>query len=168
MAAISRVRVFIAVPEIYAAAAQDGAHASLSLDEYPDRVFQGTLVRTSKNAIDQGTRTLLAEVDVDNPDGALLPGAYAFVHLDLPGQAGSFTIPANTLLFRRDGLQVGLVRDGHVQLVPVKIGRDYGDTVQIVSGLQASDAVIVDPSDSLIDGLAVAARHAGEKVAAAR
>ena len=166
MAAIDQVRVFIAVPEVYASAARQGANTSLSLDEYPDRVFHGTLVRTS-GSIDAASRTLLAEVDVDNADGALRPGAYAFVHLDLPSQSGSFTIPANTLLFRREGLQVGIVRNGHVELAAVKIGRDYGDTVQIVSGLQATDAVIVDPSDSLIGGIAVTVRHA-DKVASAQ
>lgn len=165
LAATDKVRVFISVPEIYASAARNGTSADLSLDEYPDRIFHGTLVRSS-NAIDPASRTLLAEVDVNNTDGALLPGAYAFVHLSMPTQSGSVTIPANTLLFRREGLQVGVVRDGHVSLTPVKIGRDYGDTVQVVSGLQPTDAVIIDPSDSLIDNVPVSVRQADKIVAA--
>ena len=85
----------------------------------------------------------------------LLPGAYVSVHLKLPQSAGSVTLPANTLLFRSEGLRVGVVRNGRAQLVPVTIGRDYGNSVEVVAGLQATDAVIVNPSDSLIDGTAV-------------
>ena len=98
---------------------------------------------------------MLVEVDVDNPAGKLLPGAYVFVHLKLPVETRSVTIPSNTLLFRREGLQVGVVRNGKAELVAVKIGRDYGSTVEILSGLQPSDAVILDPADSLITGTPV-------------
>jgi multidrug efflux pump subunit AcrA (membrane-fusion protein) len=97
-------------------------------------MFRGTLVRDS-SAIDPASRTLLVEVDVANPDGLLLPGAYVSVHLKLPAAIRSVTIPANTLLFRREGLRVGVVRDRRVNLIPVTIGRDYGATVEIVSGL---------------------------------
>ncbi len=97
-------------------------------------------------SINQLSRTLLAEVDVDNADGKLLPGAYTFVHFSLHPHPGSVTIPSNTLLFRSEGLRVGVVRDGKVQLVPIKIGRDYGDRVEVVSGLSAKDQVIVNPS----------------------
>jgi len=107
------------------------------------------------NSIDPASRTLLIEVDVDNPRGELLPGAYVFVHLELPKQVASATIPANALLFRAEGLQVGVVRDGRAQLVPVTIGRDYGTTVEIVAGLQPTDRVIVSPSDSLTSGTRV-------------
>ena len=105
--------------------------------------------------IDPASRTLLVEVDVDNPDRLLLPGAYTSVHLKLPAAVRSVTIPANTLLFRREGLRVGVVRGGRANLVPVAIGRDYGASVEIVSGLRPSDSIILDPSDSLESGAPV-------------
>lgn len=154
LAAIDMLRVFVAIPEVYSRAALPGAAASLTLDEYPDRSFQGTLARTS-NSIDQASHTLLTEVDVRNPDGQLLPGAYVSVHFKLPQTARSVVVPSNTLLFRSEGLRVALVRDGHVQLAPVKIGRDYGATVEVISGLWASDAVVLDPADSLVSGAPV-------------
>src|SRR5712672_4029817 len=154
IAAIRTLRLYVSVPEVYSRAARSGAPATLTLDEFPGQIFHGTLVRNA-NAIDIASRTLLFEVDVDNPTGQLLPGAYVFVHLKLPDQTRSVTIPSNTLIFRKDGLQVGLVRDGKAELVPIKIGRDYGNSVEIVSGLQGTDNVIVDPSDSLVTGTPV-------------
>jgi RND family efflux transporter MFP subunit len=154
MAAIRTLRVYVAVPEVYSRAARSGAPATLTLDEFPGQPFHGILVRNA-NSIDLASRTLLVEVDVDNPTGQLLPGAYVFVHLKLPDESRSVTIPSNTLIFRKEGLQVGLVRDGKAELVPVKISRDYGNTVEIISGLQPTDAVIVDPSDSLVAGMPV-------------
>ncbi len=154
MTAIHTLRVFVAVPEVYSRAARSGSTATLTLDEFPGRSFQGTLVRTA-NAIDLTSRTLLVEVDVDNPRGELLPGAYVFVHLKLPKQIATVTVPANTLLFRAEGLQVAVVREGRAQLVPVTIGRDYGTTVEISAGLQPADQVIVAPSDSLTSGTRV-------------
>src|SRR3989441_5627480 len=154
MTAIHTLRVFVTVPEVYSRAARPGSTATLTLDEFPGRLFKGALVRNA-NAIDLASRTLLVEVDVDNPSGELLPGAYVFVHLKLPEQIASATVPANTLLFRAEGLQVAVVRDGRTQLVPVTIGRDYGTTVEIVAGLQPTDQVIVAPSDSLTSGTPV-------------
>jgi len=154
MTAIHTLRVFVAVPEVYSRAARPGSPATLTLDEFPGQSFQGTLVRTA-NAIDLASRTLLVEVDVDNPRGELLPGAYVFVHLKLPRQIATVTVPASTLLFRAEGLQVGVVRDGRAQLVPVTIGRDDGTTVEISAGLQPTDQVIVAPSDSLTSGTPV-------------
>jgi RND family efflux transporter MFP subunit len=148
------LRVYVAVPEVYSRAARSGAPAALTLDEFPGQTFHGTLVRNA-NAIDLASRTLLVEVDVDNPTGQLLPGAYVFVHLKLSDQTRSVTIPANTLIFRKEGLQVALVRNDKADLVPVKISRDYGNSVEIVSGLRPTDAVIVDPSDSLVAGMPV-------------
>ena len=161
LAAIGTLRVFVAVPEVYSNAAQAGAKASLTLDEYPGRTFYGTLVRDS-STIDTASRTLLVEVDVANSAGQLLPGAYVSVHLKLPGKVRSVTVPADTLLFRSEGLRVGVVRAGNAVLTPVTIGRDYGSTVEIVSGLQPSDAVILDPADSLATGSPV--RLAGDQV----
>lgn len=154
MAAISELRVYVPVPEVDAPAARPGASATLTLDEYPGETFHGKLVRTS-DSIDTASRTLLVEVDVDNPADKLLPGAYVFVHLKLPLEIRSVTVPSNALLFRREGLQVGVVRNSKAELVPVKIGRDYGSTVEIVSGLAPSDVVILDPADSLITGTPV-------------
>ena len=154
LAAIDRLRIYVSVPERYARAAQPGATANITLDEFPGETFQGTLVRNA-NAIDLASRTLLLEVDVENPAGRLLPGAYTFVHLTLPTATQSVTLPSNALVFRQEGLQAALVRNGHAQLVAVTIGRDYGEKVEILSGLQTSDTVIADPSDSLISGTAV-------------
>jgi RND family efflux transporter MFP subunit len=151
LAAIGKIRVYVSVPEGYSAGIKDGDKATLTLDEYPGKSFVGTIARNS-NAIDQATRTLNVEVDIDNPKGELLPGAYVFVHFKVPEHVASLMIPSNTLLFRSEGLRVGVVRDGRVQLVPVKIGRDAGATVEIASGLTANDAVILDPSDSLASG----------------
>ena len=154
LAAVHTLRVFVAVPEVYSRAARPGSSATLTLEEFPGRSFHGTLVRNA-SAIDLASRTLLVEVDVDNSGGELLPGAYAFVHLKLPDEIASVTLPANTLLFRAEGLQVAVVRDGQAQLVPVTIGRDYGETVEILSGLRPTDQVIVAPSDSLTSGTPV-------------
>src|SRR5271168_1268827 len=164
LAAIQKIRVFVSVPEAYSAAIKDGDKASLTLDEYPGRQFVGTIARNS-NAIDLASRTLNVEVDIDNPKGELRPGAYVFVHFKVPEHVASLMIPSNTLLFRAEGLQVGVVRYGRVQLVPVKIGRDTGATVEIASGLTASDAVILDPSDSLASGQEVQIANTSNKPA---
>lgn len=156
MAAVHKLRVFVAVPEVDARAAQNGARATLTLDEYPGETFAGAIVRNS-DSIDLASRTLNVEVDVNNPGDRIKTGAYVFVHLKNPGPAQtaatqSVVIPANTLLFRSEGLRVGVVRNGHAELVPVTIGRDYGSTVEVVAGLKPADRVIVNPSDSLTTG----------------
>ena len=166
LAAVNRLRVYVNVPEVYARAARPGARAILTLDEFPGRSFRGTLARTS-NSIDMAAHTLLVEVDVNNPKGELLPGAYVLVHLKLPGQIRALTVPANTLLFRQEGLRVGVVHDGRAELVPIKIGRDYGTEVEVVSGLRPKDAIIVNPADSLVSGAPVRA-NGGESGAVAQ
>jgi multidrug efflux pump subunit AcrA (membrane-fusion protein) len=125
--------------------------ADLSLAEFPGRKFPGKLVRTA-DAINVATRTLLIEIDVDNPAGSLLTGSYAEVHLQVSSQASTFLIPVNTLLFRSEGLRVGIVRDGKVELAAVTPGHDFGDQIEIVSGLKADDQVIVNPPDSILSG----------------
>jgi RND family efflux transporter MFP subunit len=168
MAAVNRLRIFVSVPEVDAEAAQNGAKAALTLDEFPGETFQGTITRNS-DAIDLNSRTLNVEVDIDNRDGRIRPGAYVFVHLKLPDNAkraaNSLTIPANTLLFRSEGLRVGVVRGDHAELVPITIGRDYGSTVEVINGLRPTDQVIVNPSDSLITGtpVRVSAPEGGSK-----
>jgi RND family efflux transporter MFP subunit len=154
MAATRTLRVYVAVPEVYSPGVRSGGSATFTLDEFPSETFRGIIVRNT-NSIDLASRTLLVEVDIDNPTGRLFPGAYVFVHLKLPDATHSVTIPSNVLIFRKDGLQVGLVRDGKARLVSVKINHDYGNSVEIVSGLHPTDAVIVDPSDSLVDGTPV-------------
>jgi len=154
LAAINKIRVFVAVPEAYSASIKDDTEATLTLDEYPGQNFVGEVARNS-NQIDQASRTLNVEVDIANPKGLLLPGAYVFVHFKVPQHMTSLTIPSNTLIFRSQGLQVATVVGEKVHLVPVKIGDDMGATVEIASGLKPSDQVIVDPSDSIAEGQTV-------------
>ncbi len=149
--AIDRLRVFVPVPEIYAPAIHDGATATLTLDEYPGQPFTGTVARNS-SSIDQNSRTLNVEVDVPNPQHRLLPGAYTFVHFKLPQAAQMLSLPANTLLFRAQGTQVGVVRNGRVHLQNITIGTDNGSTLQISTGVTAADNVILNPADSLAEG----------------
>ncbi|HSU19045.1 MAG TPA: efflux RND transporter periplasmic adaptor subunit, partial [Acidobacteriaceae bacterium] len=151
IAAIGKLRVFVAVPEIYAPDIHDGDSAILTLDEYPGQQFVGRIARNS-NAIDMASRTLNVEVDVDNPQGKLLPGAYVFLHFKLPQGQARLSVPANTLLFRSEGLRVGIVRDGHVHLQPVTIGKDNGSTLEIATGVKQDDDIILDPADSLAEG----------------
>jgi RND family efflux transporter MFP subunit len=151
---ISTLRVFVAVPETYSRAARVGSKATLTLDEYPDHTFEGKVTRTS-SSIDMASRTLNTEVDIDNSKGLLLPGAYVRVHLAMPAQIHSLIVPSSALLFRTEGLQVGVVRNHVAQLVSVSIGTDYGETVQVTSGLRASDDVIENPFDSLVSGTPV-------------
>jgi RND family efflux transporter MFP subunit len=152
IAAIHTLRVYINVPQQFSPAAKTGLPATLTLQQFPGRQFKGQLVRTA-NAIDLATRTLLVEVDVDNPTGELLPGAFAEVHLAVPSGAPTFILPVSALIFRAQGLQVGVVRDGnHAQLANIILGRDFGSEVEVVSGLQADDQVIINPPDSLISG----------------
>jgi RND family efflux transporter MFP subunit len=155
MASVNRLRVYVAVPEVDSQAAQTGAKATLTLDEFPGESFQGTIVRDS-DSIDSASRTLNVEVDVDNAQSRIKTGAYTIVHLKSPRSphtaTQSLTIPANTLLFRSEGLRVGVVRNGRAELVPITIGRDFGATVEVVSGLQPTNQVIVNPSDSLASG----------------
>jgi multidrug efflux pump subunit AcrA (membrane-fusion protein) len=125
--------------------------ADLSLAEFPDSKFQGKLVRTAE-AINMTTRTLLIEVDVPNPKGTLLTGSYAEVHLAVPSLASTFLLPVNTLIFRAQGLHVGVVKDGKVVLTTVTAGHDFGNTIEIVSGLSANDQVIINPPDSIVHG----------------
>jgi RND family efflux transporter MFP subunit len=155
VAAVQRVRVFVNVPQIYSRAARPGLTATLSLKEFPDKVFTGTLARTA-NAIDVASGTLLTEIDVDNRKGELLPGSYAEVHFKLPTPAETMKLPVDALIFKSDGLQVATVdASNHVALVSVTTGRDYGDSIEIVSGLKGGERVIANPPDSLAAGQTV-------------
>ena len=153
LSAIQKLRIYIPVPEVYASSVKTGAKVDVTLDAFPGQKFPGTLVRNA-NAIYSTSRTLNVEADVDNLSGRLMPGAYAFVHFT-PATSGAVTIPSNTLLFRAEGLRVGVVRNGHVELTPITVGQDYGSVVEVLSGLSPQDAVIVNPSDSLSNGAPV-------------
>jgi RND family efflux transporter MFP subunit len=161
LSAINRLRVFVPVPEVYQSVLKSVTKVDISADAYPRERFTGTIARSS-DAIDPLSRTLRVEVDIDNPKALLLPGAYVFVHLPLPADFQSLTIPSNALLFRQEGLRVGVVRDGRVQLVPISIGHDYGNTVEVTAGLTRTDQVVLDPSDSLVSGTPV---HVGANAA---
>jgi RND family efflux transporter MFP subunit len=155
IAAVNELRVFVPVPEIYAPDIHNGDTATLTLDEYPGQSFTGTIVRNS-GSIDLNSRTLNVEVDVNNHAGKLLPGAYASVHFKVSRQARhQVSIPSNALLFRAQGLQVGIVRNGHIHLQPVIISKDNGGSVEIATGLSPDDQIVLDPSDSLAEGQAV-------------
>jgi RND family efflux transporter MFP subunit len=146
-----KLRLFVPVPEIYTSQVRSGSHVVVTSDAIPNAKFTGTIVRDS-DAIDLSSRTLNVEVDVLNSDHKLLPGQYAFIHLPIPPSASSMTLPSGALLFRAEGLQVGLVRDGRVHLTPVAVGHDYGAKVEVISGLAAHDQVILNPPDSLAEG----------------
>ena len=121
------------------------------MPQFPGRRFPGKLVRTAE-AIDQASRTLLTEVDVANPTGEILPGAYAEVHLQLPAAASTVVIPVTSMIFRSEGLRVGVVRNDHAFMIPIVLGRDFGTEVEVVSGLDGSEKVITNPPDSLVEG----------------
>jgi RND family efflux transporter MFP subunit len=161
IAATSKLRVYVNVPESYAAVATVGLPAELTLGGFPGRRFPGTLVRTA-GAIERSSRTLLVEVDVDNPTGELMAGGFASVHLKLPVRKNSYLLPVSALIFRAEGLRVATIKDGHADLLPVVLGRDLGTEVEVLSGLTASDSVIVNPSDSLVSGQEVALAPAGK------
>lgn len=149
------LRVYVNVPEEYSQAIKpSGTEADVTLAEFPDKRFPGKLVRTSE-AINATTRTLLTEVDVNNPDGTLLSGSYAEVHLKVPAQSKTFLLPVSALIFRGAKLQVGVVKNGQVVVTDVTPGHDFGDEIEIVAGLGPNDQVIVNPADSLVSGQSV-------------
>jgi RND family efflux transporter MFP subunit len=151
VAAIHTMRVFVNVPQQYSPAAVAGVEAYLTMPQFPGRHFTGKLARTSE-AIDQASRTLLTEVDVTNPKGEILPGAYAEVHFKLPSAASTVVVPVTALIFRSEGLRIAVVRNGRAVMLPVILGRDYGTEVEVVSGLDGHEKVITNPPDSLLDG----------------
>ncbi|WP_031496809.1 efflux RND transporter periplasmic adaptor subunit [Bryobacter aggregatus] len=154
LSAIQRLRIFVNVPQVYAAACRPGSIATLSLQEMPDKKFSAKLVRTA-NAIDPLARTLLTEFEMDNARGTVLPGAYVSVRLRLSEQTRAVTIPSTTLLFRGEGLRVAVVHNGQADLVPITIGRDFGDAVEVLSGLTPDAKLITNPADSLTSGTKV-------------
>src|SRR5207253_2108349 len=150
------VRVFVTVPEEFSQQVRPGTKASMDLTSLPNRHFMAAVTRTTE-AIDANSRTLTVELDLPNPSGALLPGAYANVHFRLPLNVVPLVLPASTILFQADGPQVGVVNSqSQVELRKVTLGHDFGDTIQILTGVGPADAVIANPPDSLTNSMRVA------------
>ena len=155
IAQIDPIRIYVNVPETDSPSIHKGVKVDIQVPALVGEHFTGSVVRTAE-AIDPATRTLNTEIDVPNPKGQLLPGSYAQVHLALNQQVQRLTVPSNALLFRAEGPRAAVVgAESKVQLRPVAIGRDFGNTVEILSGLEPSDAVVVSPSDSLENGQVV-------------
>src|ERR1700757_3091166 len=149
------LRVYVNVPEEYSQAVKPGETAAdITLAEFPGKRFRGRLVRTSE-AINSTTRTLLTEVDLDNPGGTLFSGSYAEVHLRVPARNSTVLLPVSALIFRGEKLQVGVVKNGHAVVTDVTPGHDFGDQIEIVAGLTPNDQVVMNPSDSLVTGQSV-------------
>jgi membrane fusion protein (multidrug efflux system) len=155
LAETDKLRVFVNVPQDEVTGVTVGSRATLTLPQFPGRTFEGSVARTS-GAIDPSSRTLRTEVDMDNADGAVPPGAYAQVDLVLTSPRAALSLPANTLLFRPTGVQVATVTSkGQVQLVPVTLGRDFGARVEIRTGLRGDERVVVNPGDAVGNGQTV-------------
>lgn len=158
MASVSRLRIYVSVPEAESSIVRLGAPVELTLDEYPNRTFQGSILRTS-DAIDQTTRTLNVEIDIANAKDEIKTGAYVLAHFNASNPkdqvGGPLTVPANAVLFRSEGLRTAVVRDNKAELIPITIGRDFGSTLEVTSGLSRGDKVILNPPDSLTSGTLV-------------
>ena len=149
------LRVFVRVPQTAARSIAIGLTAELTLPELPGRVFTAKVARTA-GAMEPGSRTLLTELEVDNAQGEILAGSYAQVRFRELKQEAALTLPANTLIFRAEGPQVGVVKgDGRVELRRVEVGRDFGPTIEIIEGISLGDQVILNPADSLVSGVTV-------------
>jgi RND family efflux transporter MFP subunit len=155
VASVRKLRVFVNVPQIYSHDTIPGIKADLTVPELPGRRFQGTLVRTA-DAMDPATRTLRVEVDVVNSTGLLFSGAYSEVHFKIKSDGSTLLLPTTSLIFRSEGLRVGTIKNGNrAALTPIVLGRDFGNEVEVVSGLPDSASVILTPPDSLVDGQVV-------------
>jgi RND family efflux transporter MFP subunit len=162
VAQIDPIRVYVDVPENYAPSIHPGLKASIELPAFPGQHFSGNIVRTS-DSIDLATRTLRTEIDVPNRDGRLFPGSYAQVHFGVNVAAVRMLVPVNALLFRAEGPRAAVVgADGKVHLKPVIIGRDYGTDVEILGGLEPSESIVLNPSDSLEEGQTVHVTKEGD------
>jgi RND family efflux transporter MFP subunit len=163
---IDVVRVFVPVPEIYSDEITDGLPATLDLIQLPNQQFKGAVTRSS-HAIDMNSHTLLTEIDVPNPSGKLMPGAYANVHLHLAAQVQHLVIPTGAVLFQAAGPQVAVVNSrSEVELRKVSIGRDFGNTMEITGGLSVTDQIIASPPDYLVDGMPVAVQPSSNQQSA--
>ena len=149
LAQIDPMRVYVSVPQAYSPSIHLGLKACLSLSELAQQKFCGQVVRTA-NSIDPSTRTLLTEVDVPNSSGTLLPGSYAEVHFDVRVTGQRLSLPVNALLFRPDGTMAAVVdSNNRISLKKITIGRDFGNSLEVVDGIGAADRIVVNPPDSL-------------------
>ena len=149
------VRVFVTVPEEFSAQVKPGTKASMDVISLPNRGFVASVTRTA-DSIDITSRTLTVELDVPNPSGELLPGAYANVHFQLPLNVVPLVLPSSTILFQANGPQVGIVNgQNQVELRKVTLGHDFGETIEIMAGVRSADAVVANPPDSLTNGMRV-------------
>jgi RND family efflux transporter MFP subunit len=154
VAQVSPLRIYVNVPEAMAGYIRIGGSANVTFSEFPAQKFAGKVVRTAQ-AIDPNSRTLLTEIDVANEAGQLFPGAYSPVHLETEGPT-SLLVPSSSLIFRADGASLGIVgADNRVHIQKIKIGRDLGGKLEIVSGLAATDRIVVNPNDNLAEGTLV-------------
>ncbi len=152
VADIHKMRIYVRVPQAYAAQIQIGMVARLRLPQFPDRMFAAK-VETTSNAITRESRTVLVELMADNPDGTLWPGTFAEIHLDLPPNGLVYQLPTSALVFRENGLEVATVGPGDtVALKPISAGRDLGTQIEVTAGLAPTDRVIDSPPDSLTEG----------------
>jgi RND family efflux transporter MFP subunit len=150
-----KLRIYVRVPEPFAAATTPGLEAQLRFVEHPNRMFSAKTVRTS-NSLDPTLRTLQVELELDNAKGEIFPGAYAEVHFKLPPSAETLRLPANTVLFRSAGLQVAtLDSQQRVKLKSIVQGRDFGNSIEVLSGLVPHETVVLNPPDSIADGVQV-------------
>src|SRR5437016_4194210 len=160
------IRVYVSVPEAYAPSIRAGLGAFLELTQYPGQKFEGKVVRTAE-AIDTSTRTLLTEVDVPNHNGALLPGGYAQVHLEVKVSGARLQVPVNALLFRSEGLRAVVVDANHkIHLRQITVGRDYGTNLEVLQGLDPKDWIVLSPEDSLQEGQDVRVKEIAMNTAA--
>jgi hypothetical protein len=158
IARIDVLRILVSVPESYASNIRASMPAKVFIQERPGKPITGTVIRTA-NAIDQNTRTMVAEVDVDNRDGSLYPGMYAVVSFVQVRGKSPLVVPGDAVVVRQDRASVAIVRDQKIQLVPVEIGRDYGPSVEIASGLNEGDWVVTTVTDNVREGVKVRPRR---------
>jgi RND family efflux transporter MFP subunit len=152
VADIHAMRIYVRVPQALSSAVQNGTEATLQLPQYPGRIFTAKVV-TSSNAVQTASRTVLVQLQADNPDGALLPGTFAQVSFKLPPASGVLQLPATALIFQAHGLQVATVgAGGRVAVHDIQVGRDLGTAVEVLSGITATDQVILSPPDTITAG----------------
>jgi RND family efflux transporter MFP subunit len=145
------IRVWVYVPQDAAIGVVPGIDAVVRVPELPDREFPGSVTRIA-DALQSGTRTLLAEIDIPNPDGALTPGTYCSVELQIPRKTPSLSVPADAIIFNRDGMQVAVVTDGKAEIRKVSVKRDLGTRLEVDSGIKVGDQVILNPPVTLVHG----------------
>lgn len=150
-----RLRIYVSVPQAYASGIRPGINADLVFAEHPAKPYPATVAFTAQ-ALDPVSRTLQVELQVENPDHELFPGAYVEVHFNLAASTPTLRLPANAVLFRAAGLLVAAVgSDNHVRLKHITQGRDFGSAIEVLQGIEANDEIVINPPDSITDGARV-------------